>query len=266
MSRYPEFATPEGIERRLAEGRGKGTGQDYRPYFTRFDIPSIGERRETYSAKCQRGVHLLSRLEYHLFLLAEYDSSIVDIREQFPMPLCETVPLSERLGIRHPRNWRNRCCTVMTTDLLLTRLGKNGEYTFEGWSGKHTDSLRSWRTLEKQVLERAWHLEHGHRWFLRTELGTPKQLISNLEWIHPLKRPDAVLGFESNLPSKVDEVMRKLMRTPDLLWRQAKKCDEALKLGSNAVSLYICRFLIAQGVWKADLHHWNRESQPLKLL
>ncbi len=267
MARYPDFRTLEGIARRLEEGRGQGFGPNYRPYFTRFDVRSRGERRETYSAKCGRGVHLLSRLEFHLFLLAENDPEVIDIREQFPLPLHETTALAHERDVIHPRYWRTGCDVVMTTDFVFTKRSARGQTYTEAWSGKYVDALRYWRTVEKQRLEEAWHLRKGHRWHLKTEKDLPPIYVSNLAWLHPLKRRDAVLAYPTDLPATVDEVMRRLMLgSNDVLWRVAEKCDAMLGFGSSAISLYICRYLLAAGQWRTDLRSWNRTVHPLQLL
>lgn len=267
MSRYPDFHTASGIARRLAEGRGSGAGPTYKPYFTRFDLRSTGERRETFSSKCGRSVHLLSRLEYRLFLLAQFDPAVCDIREQYPLPLQQTLPLAKRLGIRHPRYWRTDCEVVMTTDFLLTKKSSDGTTYTEAWSGKYADSLRHWRTAEKQFLEHRWHIENDHRWHLKTERDIPQPYADNLAWLHPLQRRDAILGYPVDLPEMVDEVMRALLRSSeDLLWRIAHQCDEILGFRNRDVSLYICRYLLATGRWRADLRTWNRSETPLKLL
>ncbi len=267
MARYPDFCTPEGIQRRFAEGRGQGVGATYRPYFTRFDVRSRGERRETFSAKCGRSIHLLSRLEYHLFLTAEFDPNVIEIREQFPLPPEETRALAQELGIRHPRYWRTKCDVVMTTDFILTRRGSNGTMFSEAWSGKYLDSLRSWRTVEKQFLEREWHLRAGHKWFLKTEHDVPEPYVSNLRWLHPLQRRDAVLGYSSDLVRTVEETMRRLLADADgLLWQVALRCDHLLGFEAHPVSLYLCRYFLATQQWRTDLRTWNRANQPLLLL
>jgi hypothetical protein len=210
-------------------------------------------------------VHVLSRLEYYLVLLAEADPAVIDIREQFPLPLHETEVLAAALDIRHPRYWTTGCNLVMTTDLLLTKQDGSGtEYT-EAWSGKYASALGRWRTREKLFLEAKWHEQKGHRWYLKTEQEIPPLFISNLAWLHPLRRRDAMLGYSQDLAAKVDEVMRGLMKTStDLLWRLAQVCDRKIGHGDGP-TLYVCRYLLASSQWRADLRSWDRSTQPLIL-
>jgi hypothetical protein len=206
-------------------------------------------------------------LEFHLFLLAENDPEVIDIREQFPLPLHETTALAAARNIVHPRYWRTGCEVVMTTDFVLTKRAANGHTYTEAWSGKYADALRHWRTVEKQLLEEDWHHGKGHQWFLKTEREIPLTYVANLAWLHPLQRRDAILGYPADLPGTVDEVMRHLMRgSNNVLWHVAQQCDAALGFGHTAVSLYICRYLLATGQWRTDLRAWDRAIHPLRLL
>jgi len=267
MSRRPDYHTPEGIAQRLAEGRGQGRGTSYKPYFTRFDVRSHGERRESYFQKPDRGIHFLSRLEFHQCLLAHEDPEIIDIREQFPLPLLETEAIAEELGILHPRYWKTGCHIVMTTDLVFTRRHQSGNESTEAWSAKYADALRHWRTAEKQEIEGCWHKRQGHSWRIMTEKDVPPTHVSNLAWLHPLRRRDATHGYPEDLPMRVDEVMRRLLseRPSELLPSIARECDAILGFGSRPVSLYFCRYLLAIGHWRTDLSSWLRDSQPLSL-
>ena len=71
-----------------------------------------------YSQKLGRIVHLLSDLEWRAFLVAEFMSSVIDIRENFPLDRVRTRKIAERLGLNHPAPYVDDI--VMTTDLYLT--------------------------------------------------------------------------------------------------------------------------------------------------
>ncbi len=80
----------EKIERLEREGRGKGAGADYRPWIQVSDFSSLGKSRRVFSRKTGRVHHLLSDIEWHMFLLLEFSPRVLDIREQFPLPRSES--------------------------------------------------------------------------------------------------------------------------------------------------------------------------------
>ena len=88
--------------RYLKEGRGQGEGAAYKPWICIQDFPSLGVCARPLGIKTGRVHHLLSRNEEFYFILLDTDPDVLDIREQFPLRLTETLRLAESLGIRHP--------------------------------------------------------------------------------------------------------------------------------------------------------------------
>ena len=97
--------------RLLSEGRGQGTGKDYIPFVMIHDIPSKGICTRVTGTTVGRVHHLLSRNELAFFYILDYDTAVVDIREQFPLldmddplDLVPVIELAESLGIIYPRD------------------------------------------------------------------------------------------------------------------------------------------------------------------
>src|SRR5437763_1442382 len=84
--------------RRSKEGRGVGTGADYTPYLFIHDVASIGLASRDWGWKTNRVHHFLSRLELKFFYILEWLQHVLDIREQFPLDLDETLAIADRLG------------------------------------------------------------------------------------------------------------------------------------------------------------------------
>lgn len=267
MSRYPDFETEAGIARRLAEGRGQGTGPNYKPYITRFDFSSRGQRRETYCHKCSRSVHLMSKLEYQHFLVANYDDRVVDIREQFPLPRDETREIARALEIKHPRNNRTKVDLVVTTDLLLTVKSADGGTRRLAWSDKYEKDAAQARVSEKLLIERAWHQLKGDQWFLKTERELDHRLISNLNWIHYMERPNVDQDFDPGLVEQIKTKLKnRLLNSRRPLYEEANICDTEIPECPKGGSLFLARMFLARKIWRADLATWDRASQPLRLL
>lgn len=96
---------------------------------------------------------MLSDLELSTFLLFDWDLSVTDIKEQFPLDPEKTAKISERLGIRHPAV--SGVTQVMTTDFLLDTL-ENNKVVQVAISVKYSDELEDARVIEKQELERRY--------------------------------------------------------------------------------------------------------------
>lgn len=96
-----------------------------------------------------RQMELLSQAEVWWYYILRWDDNVVDIREQYPLALDETLRICDELGFIHPGN-RN---THMTTDFLVTY--RDG--SIKAFSVK-TDRtvLENPRDLEKLYIEKEY--------------------------------------------------------------------------------------------------------------
>ncbi len=139
---------------KLRQGRGTGTGVDYKPWIKIREVNSIGTASTVMDYKTGRPIELLSQGEVYYYYILRWDDTVEDIREQFPLELDRTLEIADKLEIKHPHNRSTR----MTTDLLVTRT--NG--TLEAYSIKTDRSvLENERTREKLFLEKLYWESQG---------------------------------------------------------------------------------------------------------
>src|SRR6267378_1536794 len=77
-------------------------GRDYTPALGVRDVPSLGLTTRILGHKTGRVHILFSELETALFYTLEVTPSVIDIREQFALPLEETQVIAQVLAIHHP--------------------------------------------------------------------------------------------------------------------------------------------------------------------
>ena len=120
MARSPDW-TEAKLKRFLAEGRGQGERENYRPWLTVMDIPSRGRASRVFSRKCNRVVHLLTDTQLRYFYLLEWDESILDIKEQFPLLDVETIleQMDESL-LKRLKDPKTEVPHVITTTFVIT--------------------------------------------------------------------------------------------------------------------------------------------------
>lgn len=117
MGRRKYQFTEAKVRKYLAEGRGTGDGANYKPWLTVYDLPSRGRSHRIYGIKTGRVHHLLSDGEWKSFLRFEFDDSVLDIREQFPLDRRQTMRVARDLGYAHPIT-TDGTPYVMTIDFL----------------------------------------------------------------------------------------------------------------------------------------------------
>lgn len=251
--------------RRAKEGRGIGTGADYKPYLLIHDVPSTGLASRVWGWKTNRVHHFLSRLELKVFYTFEWQPDVLDVREQFPLDLDETLAIANRLGVRHPRDPKTKNYVVMTSDFVLTV--RKGFITDEQiHTIKYKKDLENARVKEKLEIERVyWQEIRGLNWGILTEDDVDVNVSANVEWLHghrdvnrlaPLTAED-IAHIETLLTPKV---VQGGFRLRDL----TNECDAHLGLALGT-SLSIVRHLLANRRWEVDICTRIMPSLPLVL-
>ena len=115
-----QFDEPK-VRKYIAEGRGQGDNESYCPWLKVYDLPSRGRSHRLFGIKTGRVHHLLSDGEWKSFLRYEFDPSVLDIREQFPLDRYQTMKTACDLGFKHPVT-TDGTPYVLTIDFLITRL------------------------------------------------------------------------------------------------------------------------------------------------
>lgn len=103
--------------RKFAEGRGTGHFADYKPWITTEEFNSRGTCSGYPDPIHGRSIQLLSQGELKAYLYLRWNDKVVDIREQFPLPMYSTFAIARAKGFDHPV--RNGELQVMTTDMLV---------------------------------------------------------------------------------------------------------------------------------------------------
>lgn len=180
--------TTRDVERWTAQGFGRGEYKDYKPWLRVSDVPSQGRSRRIAGLKSKRVHHLLSDLEYAIFLMAEYSPLVIDIREQFPLfPYGRSQVIAANAGIRHPVYPQSSTAVVMTHDFLLTISDQAPDPTPVAVSAKYewASNEKAKRIQEKLEIERRFAMEvSGARWSFVTDKDFSPAVIGSLDWLH----------------------------------------------------------------------------------
>ena len=172
--------------RYLKEGRGQGTGADYKPWICIHDFPSRGISARIQGRTTGRIHHLLSRNEELFFFILDANPEVLDIREQFPLRLSETMEIARELNIKHP--WKGSFPFVMTTDFLITKSDGLHARTV-----KCSDELDNKRVVEKFAIEHIYWSSKGVDWKIVTEKEIDREKALNFQWLHAGEPPENII-------------------------------------------------------------------------
>ena len=262
MARGNKGFSQEAIERRCKEGRGKGEGSHYKPWWNVNEVPSLGQANRPYSWTTGRVHQLLSLNELHYFYLLEWSPQVVDIREQFPLfSYEETQDIACELGIKHPP-LSSKGLWVLTSDFVITL--ESGEEVVR--TVKPVEKLENNRVVELLEIERHYWGRRNIDWAIVLDEDMPLTTVENIQWLQAHLNFDRVgLG-----PQDADVVGNHLtdeIRTnPDIALADiACRCDDLFGLPSGK-TLALARHLIATRRLRVDMTVKINPAQPLLLI
>ncbi|PTU30308.1 TnsA endonuclease N-terminal domain-containing protein [Stenotrophobium rhamnosiphilum] len=232
MGRGKRF-TPQLFRKWKEDGRGTGTGTDYRPFHQvrRSDPASRGRSHLMGNTWSDRKSHLLSDGEKLGLIFIQQMPDLEDCLEQFPLSVESHRPflsqfdigvpygffqgtqaISESLNIRHPKVYGGGESSYwqMTTDFAVVFRDGSGKRNVLAVSVK--ESLpKSKRDGEKFKIEREYWKQEEHRWILFVKSDVPLAVRLNVTaistwtsgrpWLprEALDRTQALLSNESEL-------------------------------------------------------------------
>jgi hypothetical protein len=146
----------------------------YEPFWRVEDVRSSGIKTKiAHFSTPNRVMHLLSQNELWMYLSLVQMRYVVEIYEQFAIPLEFSIPIAQQLGIKHPVYIGSKQVPIVQTiDFVSTLIdGSRVAHPVK----QESDALRE-RTMEKLAIQQAYcELEHiDYQLVTSTELRTVK--------------------------------------------------------------------------------------------
>jgi hypothetical protein len=168
------------LDLNVSESRPYKDKKEYVQGVTVQNFSSSGQMWRILGRTTGRVHHLMSSLEYKIFIMLDLNPGIVDIQTQYPHNLDNSVALAVQLGINHPpQNSVEKY--QLSTDFIITYQG-NSETTL-GIYAKYAKDLDSYRTIEKLQLEMCSLALLNVPLMIVTENEIDKLLTRSLEWL-----------------------------------------------------------------------------------
>lgn len=268
--RYYYQLTLKRLAQRLKVGRGRGTGPDYRPFVTVFDLSSIGNSHRVWSWLCQRIVHLFSDNENILFKLIQANPLVVDIREQFPLlPYQEIQRIAKIFDEKYFQRLKKRVLNngeiyVPTSDFRVTAKSPGGLYDFI-ITVKPSTKLTAHQLL-KFTIEREFWRRRNLQFFIVTDQDLQKNhtLYRNIRFLkrfRNLERNQKIRPENINEKQKIEAVnylTEAVVGQTVYLSPIVRETDEKFNFWPGT-SVVLANHLVATNMWQVDLinHRYN---------
>jgi hypothetical protein len=228
----------------------------YSPWLHIQDVPSLGLSHRVYGHKTHREHHFLSNLELNYFYMTEWDPSVTDLREQYPLkPLEETIGIAETLGIRHPTNPKTKCPIVMTTDFRIT-LQRGLDKIEYARAIKCSSDLENNRVLEKLEIERQYWLKRKIDWAIATERDIPIIFVENIRLLREYLEINDRIVVPAEEIEEIEAALRAVVQEMPLS-NGCAQCDRRFGF-TGGTSLGLAYHFMATRRWQIDM------MQPIK--
>lgn len=250
--------------KRRKEGRGTGTGKDYKPELTIQDVSSIGLATRVLGWTTGRVHHLMSKLELKVFFAFDWPKTVVDIREQFPLDIEESKANAAELGIPHPRDRKTKELVPMTTDFLIT-IRKGIHEVVYAYTVKYAKDLSRRRVMEKFEIERVYWSRRNIAWSIITELDIDHALVANVEWLHFYRQLSSLAPLTQGTVRTIEDFLAPklhLQQTP--LRKLTDQSDQEFSLTAGT-SLCVVRHLIATRRFEVNMKVLIEPEKVLRL-
>ncbi|AUG56142.1 TnsA endonuclease C-terminal domain-containing protein [Acetivibrio saccincola] len=179
------------LDRWLKEGRGQGEGENYKPWLTIQDFPSMGRVTRVFGWTTNRIHHFFSDTQLKYFYLLDWEERVIDIREHYPLIDLEVV-LKNTSDLKLDKfiDKKTKEPYILTTTFLITLLNPDGQKSFAARSIKYASELSKKTTIEKLEIERRYWTAKGINWGIVTNKDINDVRAKNIEWIHSAMTSD----------------------------------------------------------------------------
>ncbi len=270
MARPRNDNTIQRLKEKYDEGRGQGIMKNYKPWICVNDFSSSGLTSELIGWTTGRLHQLFSIGERNFFQLLDWDDTVIDIREQYPLlddglpSIYRTLQIANGLGYRHPQKPKSSLPIVMTTDFVITRI-VDGQMVTEARAYKMCSELSRARTLEKLEIERLYWEDLGVNWRVVTEKSLNLVKVRN---INAIRMPRLLFAYNNITPESAATVADCYI-SDDSLWdlpiyEACLMLDQQLGL-SEGTSLNSVKFLISTKTWRINMDIPFSTHHPLAL-
>jgi len=152
----------------------------YEPFWRTEDIPSFGVKTKIPHFEIPyRIVHLLSQNELWAYLELIRNPLVIEVYEQYALPLEETLASAEFLGVKHPVYPGTKTPIIQTIDFMCDMYDlETGSSYQAAFPVKQPEDAMRYRTAEKLALQEAYCVTKGihYELLLSDKLRTVKSV------------------------------------------------------------------------------------------
>ncbi|TFB21476.1 heteromeric transposase endonuclease subunit TnsA [Filobacillus milosensis] len=254
MTKRNQSWNEDKYNRFVKEGRGQGAGKEYKPWLSIQDFPSMGRVSRILGWKSGRVHHLFSDLQARYFYMLEWQDTVVDIREHFPLlDLEDTIQQKSDLNFKLFTDKESGYPYTLSTNFLITINRADGVNVLLARTIKMASELEKKKALERLEIERRYWSEKGIDWGVITQKEISNVFAKNIEWVHSCLYSYAERGFiRDELIYLGNALIERLIDAKHSIRKITADFDKEFNYDSGT-GLFVFKFLIASKQIEVDM-------------
>lgn len=168
----------------------------YEPFWRCEDIRSSGIKSKIVHFKtANRLLHLLSFNELWMYLHLARNAQVIEVYEQFAIPLEDSLMIAKELDVRHPVYVGTNIPAVQTIDFVVDMLDvEAGKIIQKAFPVKQPEDAKKFRTAEKLAIQEGYAAIKGMDHELITSESLRTNLSVNLEVLYRYRNLPVILN------------------------------------------------------------------------
>lgn len=242
------------FDRYINDGRGQGELENYKPWLTVQDFPSLGRASRILGKTTKRVQHFFSDLETRCFYLWDLDERIIDIREHYPLLDIYDVVDTDDINTNTFKDKYTGEAYILTTTFLLTFKNTDGEINYFARSVKPKLALEKTTTMEKLEMERRYWKAKTIDWAVITEEDVSIDKAKNIQWIHGVLSEYKNYDVDQKSMVRLCGEFLDYVSLSNLSIRKIAKDFEVKNSLKQGTGIFIFKYLIAARVIQFDMN------------
>jgi hypothetical protein len=245
VSRFNYDWSDQKLQRYIKDGRGQGEGEVYKPWLNVHSIASRGRVSRVCGWKTGRVHHFLADNELRYFYLLEWEDTVQDIREHYPLlDLYDMTEILDDALLKKLLDRKTGTPHILTSTFLVTAKNEQGKTVYFARSIKEAKDFEKPSVIERYECIRRYFQAKGISWGLVTPAEINAVRAKNVEWLHAARQLN-----DWSFPE--DQVQGELHLLTDMLSRRTETIREVQ--GDSGKGLLLFKHLLATKIIGMDM-------------
>ncbi len=192
-------------------------------------------------------------MQLNYFYLLEWEKSVVDIREHYPLLDLDNV-IGEELELHRSKfiDRETKVPYILSTTFLVSVKMADEQIKFIARSLKNSSELDKKITLSGLEIEKQYWKSKRIDWGIVTNKEINKIKVRNIKWIHQLSSQEVNSFYSERTKEMCKGLIERILNNPNSIKKIIKQYEYDYSL-NKGYGIYLFKILLAQKILLIDM-------------